>query len=503
MNLSEDIERIKEVMGIGKPEVVRKGEFTNKYGEEITMALFNDGEVYLKHSDYGNEFLPLKSLIRKDIEGNSTFMIVLHQEEKDFINNFLQDTKYQNESYNPIITESRDVFFKRRQDEFLDVLLTSFEWMDEFIEEMDSFEDYLKLILKHSIDAFFEFNEILVTIDEIEELLPIAFKSLRNDERLFRHIKEYYYSKKPNTTITESKNRFLMRRGPEFNNFIINHFGNVNPQRFDTFEDYLEYVLRYALMIFFTNVADEGDLKRDEMEELVPIALHHLENNRSLYNEIKKEYFQEINSEQQSEKSDSFINESNANFYKRRQKLFLANLYRILDIFPAFGYESLEEYVDQIVIETMAKTYRDGNLQFPDRFKEDPLFPILKQILLNNEELFFLVKNKFKSYNPFKSTKLNESKEIAFIKRRMDTLLDYVEASYDWLSPRRFNNFDEFLKRVVFSATRDFVADHRYEIGGEYEDQLKSREDLEPIILEFIKNHPIYDEIYDHFIANQ
>ncbi len=240
MNLSEDIERIKEVMGIGKPEVVRKGEFTNKYGEEITMALFNDGEVYLKHSDYGNEFLPLKSLIRKDIEGNSTFMIVLHQEEKDFINNFLQDTKYQNESYNPIITESRDVFFKRRQDEFLDVLLTSFEWMDEFIEEMDSFEDYLKLILKHSIDAFFEFNEILVTIDEIEELLPIAFKSLRNDERLFRHIKEYYYSKKPNTTITESKNRFLMRRGPEFNNFIINHFGNVNPQRFDTFEDYLE-----------------------------------------------------------------------------------------------------------------------------------------------------------------------------------------------------------------------------------------------------------------------
>ena len=295
------------------------------------------------------------------------------------------------------INESRDVFFKRRQDEFLDVLFTSFEWMDEFIEEMDSFEDYLKLILRHSIDAFFEFNDILVTSDVINELLPLALKTLRGDERLFKKVKEHYYSKKPDTTITESIDRFLTRRELEFNKYIRNHFGNVNPRKFDTFENYLDYVLQYAIMIFFSNVTDHRDLKRKDMEELEPIALHHLKQDQDLYDKIKNEYFKEIRSEQ----------------------------------------------------------------------------------------------------------RMNESKEIAFIKRRMDTLLDYIEASYDWISPRRFNNFDEFLKRVVFSATRDFVADHRYEMGGEYEDQLKSREDLEPIILEFIKNHPIYDEIYDHFIANQ
>ena len=295
------------------------------------------------------------------------------------------------------INESRDVFFKRRQDEFLDVLFTSFEWMDEFIEEMDSFEDYLKLILRHSIDAFFEFNDILVTSDVINELLPLALKTLRGDERLFKKVKEHYYSKKPDTTITESIDRFLTRRELEFNKYIRNHFGNVNPRKFDTFENYLDYVLQYAIMIFFSNVTDHSDLKRKDMEELEPIALHHLKQDQDLYDKIKNEYFKEIRSEQ----------------------------------------------------------------------------------------------------------RMNESKEIAFIKRRMDTLLDYIEASYDWISPRRFNNFDEFLKRVVFSATRDFVADHRYEMGGEYEDQLKSREDLEPIILEFIKNHPIYDEIYDHFIANQ
>jgi len=391
------------------------------------------------------------------------------------------------------INESRDMFFRRRQDEFLDVLLHSFEWMDEFIEEMDSFEDYLKFTLGHSIDAFFEFNHILVKRDEIEELLPFALSSLRSDERLFRKIKDHYYSKKSDTTITESIDRFLTRRELEFNKYIRNHFGNVNPRKFDTFENYLDYVLQYAIMIFFSNVTDHSDLKRKDMEELAPIALHHLKQDQDLYDKIKNEYYN----------IPLTVNESHTNFFKRRQKSFISNLYRILEMFPAFGYESLEEYVDQIVIETLAKTYREENFQFPDRFKEDPLFPIIKQVLLNNEELFFLVKNKFKSYNPFKSTRMNESKEIAFIKRRMDALLDYIEASYDWLSPRRFNNFDEFLNRVVYSATRDFVADHRYEIGGEYEDQLKFREDLEPIVLEFIKDHPIYDEIYDHFISNQ
>ena len=194
------------------------------------------------------------------------------------------------------INESRDIFFKRRQNEFLDVLLNSFEWMDEFIEEMDSFEEYLKLILRHSIDGFFEYNNTLVTSEEIDELLPLALQLLRNDKRLFRKIKENYYSQKSDTS--------------------------------------------------------EG---------------------------------------------------------------------------------------------------------------------------------------------------INESKELLLVKRRMDALIDYIEHSYDWLSPRRFRDFDHFLKRVVFSATRDFVHD---EIGGEYEEQLKIREELEPMILELIKKHSIHDEIYDHYISN-
>jgi hypothetical protein len=294
MNLHEDINRIKEVMGLDrKPEVVRKGELTNKYGEEITMILFDDGEVNFKHTDYGNEFLPLRSLLRKDSEGNSMFMVVLNQEEKDFVNNFLRDTKYQNESYNPTITESRDIFFKRRQEEFLEDVLNSFDWMD--VEESNSVEEYVEDILRHSIDSFFGYNNILVTSEEIAELLPPALKILRSKEQLYKQIKGYWYR--------------------------------------------------------------------------------------------------------------------------------------------------------------------------------------------NNS-----------------TSRINESNEINRVKRRMDALLDYIEHSYDWLSPRNFRDFDHFLKRVVFMVTRDFVHD---EIGGEYEDQLKIREELGPKILELIKKHSIHDEIYDHYISNQ
>lgn len=299
------------------------------------------------------------------------------------------------------INESRDMFFKRRQNEFLDVLLTSYEWMDEFIDDMGSFEDYLKLILRHSIDAFFEFNDILVRGDEIEELLPFAFQSLRNDERLFKKIEENYYSKKSSARYTESINEsdvhginesrdmFLRRRRKEFIDAILQSYEWIDVGEAGSFQEYLEEVLMNAIDGLF----DSNNLlvRHDEMTELLPKALRILQDDEWLFKKIKYHYY------------------------------------------------SAED------------------------------------------------------------SSMNESKELLVVKRRMDAFLDYIEASYDWLSPRRFKNFDDFLERVVFSATRDFIAD---EIGGDYDEQLKLRDKLEPKIFELIKKHPIYDEIYDHYISN-
>jgi Na+/H+ antiporter NhaD/arsenite permease-like protein len=43
--------------------VVKKDEFENKYGELITLILTDEGRILFKHSDYGNEFIPLEKVI--------------------------------------------------------------------------------------------------------------------------------------------------------------------------------------------------------------------------------------------------------------------------------------------------------------------------------------------------------------------------------------------------------------------------------------------------------
>ena len=290
MNLREDINRIKEVMGLDrKPEVVRKGELTNKYGEDITMILFDDGEVNFKHTDYGNEFLPLRSLLRKDSEGNSMFMVVLNQEEKDFVNNFLRNTKYQNESYNPTITESRDMFFKRRQEEFLEDVLNSFDWMD--VEESDSVEEYVEDILRHSIDSFFGYNNILVTNEEIDELLPPALKILRSKEQLYKQIKGYWYRNNSTSRIDESKELLLVKRRMDaLMDYIEHSYDWLSPRAFTDFEHFLKRVVFSATRDFIADeIGGEYEEQLNIREKLEPIVFE-LIKKHSIYDEIYDHY---------------------------------------------------------------------------------------------------------------------------------------------------------------------------------------------------------------------
>ena len=290
MNLREDINRIKEVMGLDrKPEVVRKGELTNKYGEDITMILFDDGEVNFKHTDYGNEFLPLRSLLRKDSEGNSMFMVVLNQEEKDFVNNFLRNTKYQNESYNPTITESRDMFFKRRQEEFLEDVLNSFDWID--VEESDSVEEYVEDILRHSIDSFFGYNNILVTNEEIDELIPIALKILRSKEQLYKQIKGYWYRNNSTSRIDESKELLLVKRRMDaLMDYIEHSYDWLSPRAFTDFEHFLKRVVFSATRDFIADeIGGEYEEQLNIREKLEPIVFE-LIKKHSIYDEIYDHY---------------------------------------------------------------------------------------------------------------------------------------------------------------------------------------------------------------------
>jgi hypothetical protein len=302
------------------------------------------------------------------------------------------------------INENRNTFFIRRQDEFLEDVLNSFDWMD--VKEFISFEEYVEDILRHSIDSFFGYNNILVTNEEIDELIPVAFQILRGKEKLYKQIQGYWY-RNLSSRIDESDYALpIKRRLGRLNNDIRSQYSDLAASRFDNFDHFLRRLVHdttmYIAMDFFT--PEDSDDMSKMMDDFEPKMLNYIKTNKEMYDEIHNYFFSE----------------------------------------GGWG---------------------------------DP-----------NESSFEKVNG------------LNESNEMLPIKRRMDALLDYIEASYDWLSPRRFKSFDDFLKRVVFSAARDFVAE---EIGGEYDQQLDIREKLEPQILEFIKrNEGIYNDIYDHYISN-
>lgn len=191
------------------------------------------------------------------------------------------------------------------------------------------------------------------------------------------------------------------------------------------------------------------------------------------------------------------INENRNHFFIRRQEEFLEDVLNSFDWMDVEESNSVEEYVEDILRHSIDSFFGYNNILVTSEEIAE-LLPLALKILRNNKEgLFKEMKGYW--YRNNSTSRIDESNEMLLIKRRMSALLEYIEHSYDWLSPRRFNNFDDFLQRVVFSAARDFVAD---EIGGEYDKQLDIREKLEPQILEFIKKHPIHDEIYDHYISN-
>jgi len=303
------------------------------------------------------------------------------------------------------INENRNHFFIRRQDEFIEDIINSFEWMDIEDTDSDSFEEYVEEVLRHAIDSFFQHNDILVTSEEQDELLPLALKILRNDERLFKRIKRNYINNITSRIDEANHTLPIKRRLGRIIKYIRSQYSNLAANRFDNFDQFLRrlaFDTTRDIAIGFFDSEDFDDMSK-MMDDFEPKMLNYIKTNKEMYDEIHNYFFSE----------------------------------------GGFG---------------------------------DP-----------NETSFEKVNG------------LNESKELLLVKRRMDALIDYIEQSYDWLSPRRFDNFEHFLKRVVFSAARDFVAD---EIGGEYEEQLNIREELEPMILELVKKLPIYDEIYDHYISN-
>ena len=94
---------------------------------------------------------------------------------------------------------------------------------------------------------------------------------------------------------------------------------------------------------------------------------------------------------------------------------------------------------------------------------------------------------------------INESNLDSF-KRRMGELPKYIKSTYQWLAPKMFKDFEEFVERVIFSTTRDFVA---FELNiNDYDEMDKIREEVLPYIKDFIINNYL-EEIRQYYISDK
>ena len=77
------------------------------------------------------------------------------------------------------------------------------------------------------------------------------------------------------------------------------------------------------------------------------------------------------------------------------------------------------------------------------------------------------------------------------LRRNLDVLPKFISSTYKWLNPKAFNDFEEFLDRVVFSATRDFVA--------EFNDDIENYERTVAYFQKIVKDI-VYNEYYDEIL---
>lgn len=93
---------------------------------------------------------------------------------------------------------------------------------------------------------------------------------------------------------------------------------------------------------------------------------------------------------------------------------------------------------------------------------------------------------------------INEDMDLS-IRRRIGSLPSYIKSSYAWLNPKAFVSFDEFIERVIFSTTRDFVADLAVR---PYEEQLDIRDKVYPLVRKMVEDE-FMDEIRGYFISER
>ena len=91
-----------------------------------------------------------------------------------------------------------------------------------------------------------------------------------------------------------------------------------------------------------------------------------------------------------------------------------------------------------------------------------------------------------------------QEKNLRVRRNIINELPKYVTSTFEWLNPKAFKDFDEFLERVIFSATRDYVG--AFIDGPEEFEYLKKL--IEPTVREIVMGQ-YFNEIFNYYKKNR
>jgi patatin-like phospholipase/acyl hydrolase len=131
------------------------------------------------------------------------------------------------------------------------------------------------------------------------------------------------------------------------------------------------------------------------------------------------------------------------------------------------------------------------DLVYDEKGLEDGYHRLLAAKILKKPRFSYrLVENQQESIRRILRETVNES---MVVRRRLDDLSKHITSSYKWLDPKRFDNFDKYLERVIFNVVRDFSS----ELGiQDYEKILEVREEIKPFVTQYIIDNYLEDIKY-------
>jgi hypothetical protein len=267
------------------------------------------------------------------------------------------------------INESYDLFFKRRESQFLEHLIYAFEWLDP--KRFNTFTEFVYSILDHAILTFFNASgNWKLEPEERKKALPLALQILRSNVDFFERIKDEYNQNFWATDedfwgMNESRELdFFKRRKDQIYEFIVSEFGSTLPSFYDSFEDYLSEIVNSTIDQFYFKSDRSWAPSGENVGQLREFITRLIYNDRPLFNEMKSFYYD--NNPNISE--EEMMNEQNTSaFVKRRLPdlidgvLQAAKWYspRMMPDFDTFIYRAIYSGI----ISVIPDDYLDSNIE--------------------------------------------------------------------------------------------------------------------------------------------